>query len=300
MQRLSVFMTGVGAGVLLAVLVVAIFGRWAVHRIIRRARDAERRAKDAERLADLGAMTSGLAHEIKNPLSTIGLNAQLLAEGIEDASLDEETRGRLIRRVGSLRREVERLRGTLSDFLQFAGELRLSRGPADLAQVVDELADFFLPQAEHHGVRMRAEAAGPLWTSIDVPLVKQAILNLLLNAVQAMSPGGSAVPAGTDGRPKELILRAHPGKDPGGTPIVQLHVIDTGPGIPPEAKEKMFQPYFTTKSGGTGLGLPTTRRLIEAHGGRLEVYTELGQGTDFTITLPAEAPPGRTGSATGS
>jgi signal transduction histidine kinase len=292
MQRVSVFMTGVGAGVLLAVLVVAIFGRWAVHRIIRRARDAERRAKDAERLADLGAMTSGLAHEIKNPLSTIGLNAQLLAEGIEDAPLDEETRGRLTRRVGSLRREVERLRGTLSDFLQFAGELRLSRGPADLAQVVDELADFFLPQAEHHGVRMRAESSGPLWTSIDVPLVKQAILNLLLNAVQAMSPGGSGAAANPgEARPKELILRAHAGKDKGGAQTVLLHVIDTGPGITPEAKERMFQPYFTTKSGGTGLGLPTTRRLIEAHGGRLEVYTEVGQGTDFTIILPAEHPP---------
>lgn len=289
MQDAFVFITGMGAGVLVA----AVIARWAIRRIIRRVRTAERRAREAERLADLGAMTSGLAHEIKNPLSTIGLNAQLLAEGIDDAGLDQETRGRLSRRIGSLLREVERLRGILTDFLQFAGELRLNTSPADLAQVVEEIADFFLPQAEHHGVRMRTETGSdPLWATIDVPLVKQAILNLMLNAVQAMSPGGSGSAACSDqARAKELILRAHGGKDHDGRATISLHVIDTGPGILPECTDKIFQPYFTTKSGGTGLGLPTTRRLIEAHGGRLEVYTEAGKGTDFTIILPAGAPP---------
>lgn len=281
----SAFILGLGAGALAA----AAVARWAIRRIIRRVRTAERRARDAERLADLGAMTSGLAHEIKNPLSTIGLNAQLLAEGIDDAALDSETKGRLSRRIGSLRREVERLRGILTDFLQFAGELRLNKAPADLSQVVEELADFFLPQAEHHGVRLRAVAGeGPFMTTIDVPMVKQAILNLMLNAVQAMAPGGpSGPPPAADAPPRELILRTHASKDPDGRPTVLLHVIDTGPGITPDAQAKMFQPYFTTKSGGTGLGLPTTRRLIEAHGGRLEVYTQPGKGTDFTIILPA-------------
>ncbi len=281
----SAFILGLGAGALAA----AAVARWAIRRIIRRVRTAERRARDAERLADLGAMTSGLAHEIKNPLSTIGLNAQLLAEGIDDADLDAETKGRLSRRIGSLRREVERLRGILTDFLQFAGELRLNKAPADLSQVVEELADFFLPQAEHHGVRMRSvPGEGPFMTTIDVPMVKQAILNLMLNAVQAMAPGGpGGPPPAADAPPRELILRTHASKDPDGRPTVLLHVIDTGPGITPDAQAKMFQPYFTTKSGGTGLGLPTTRRLIEAHGGRLEVYTQPGKGTDFTIVLPA-------------
>src|SRR5690606_506265 len=97
---------------------------WSVYRSRRqsaRARSAERRAAAAERMAEVGSMTAGLAHEIKNPLSTIGLNAQLLAEGIEELEIDEEAKGRLSRRIGSLRREVERLRGILSDFLQFAG-----------------------------------------------------------------------------------------------------------------------------------------------------------------------------------
>ena len=115
----------------------------------------------AERLAELGQMTGGLAHEIKNPLSTIGLNAQLLAEGIEDLPEHEPTpkdaRQRLLRRLDSLRRETERLRGILTDFLTYAGELRLDPKPTDLNRIIEELADFFSPQAQHQGVRMRLD-----------------------------------------------------------------------------------------------------------------------------------------------
>ncbi|GMV25281.1 MAG: hypothetical protein AMXMBFR58_13120 [Phycisphaerae bacterium] len=283
MQDSFWFMAGLATGAIVSALVA----RWTLRRIIRRIRAAERRARDAERMADLGSMTSGLAHEIKNPLSTIGLNAQLLAEGIDDAGLDEETRGRLSRRIASLRREIDRLRGILTDFLQFAGEVRLNRTPSDFNLAVDELADFFLPQAEHHQVRMRTELSPvPLWADMDVPLVKQAVLNLMLNAVQAMTEPGRS-----DLSVRELILRSAASHDNDGRPTVELHVIDTGPGIPPEVQARMFQPYFTTKSGGTGLGLATTRRLIEAHGGRLEFYTQPGKGTDFTIVLPSTPPP---------
>ncbi len=298
MDDALVFFLGAAAGGIAAGLIA----RWTIRRIIRRVRAAERRARDAERLADLGAMTSGLAHEIKNPLSTISLNAQLLAEGVEESGLEDEPRGRLTRRISSLRREVERLKGILTDFLQYAGELRLQPAPADLNVMVDELVDFYLPQAEHHGVRLRTDPfPGPLLAEVDVPLVKQAVLNLLLNAVQAMCPGGSPAPGGPEApasgaAPRELILRTHPGKDQDGRPTVNVHVIDTGPGIPAEALARIFQPYFTTKSGGTGLGLPTTRRLIEAHGGRIEVFTEVGKGTDFMIVLPAGTT-GTTGTA---
>lgn len=285
------FITGGVVGSALA----ALIARWMVRRVIRRNRAAERRARDAERLADLGAMTSGLAHEIKNPLSTIGLNAQLLGEAVDESGLDGESRGRLSRRIASLRREVERLKGILSDFLQYAGELRLQPGPADLNQVVDELVDFFLPQAEHHGVRLRADlTGGTVWAEIDVPLIKQAVLNLMLNAVQAMAGPFSADESAAGRHPSnvgELILRTHTGRDTDGSATVILHVIDTGPGIPAEALAKIFQPYFTTKSGGTGLGLPTTRRLIEAHGGRIDVFTQPGKGTDFMVVLPAASPP---------
>ncbi len=225
-------------------------------------------------------MSGGLAHEIKNPLSTIGLNAQLLGEGIEESSLAPDEKSPLTRRIASLRREVDRLRGILSDFLQYAGELRLDRKLSDVNEVVAELVDFFLPQAEKQGVRLRTDLhPGALMASIDAAHVKQALLNLMLNAVQAMGASGSA-PA--EGRPRELILKTLTGRDG----EVQIHVIDTGPGIDPAATAKIFEPYFTTKPGGTGLGLATARRLVEAHEGRLDLFSEPGKGSDFVLCFP--------------
>ncbi|MBX3410178.1 MAG: hypothetical protein KF859_09870 [Phycisphaeraceae bacterium] len=279
------------AGAALGAGAMAAGARWRIRRSLERVRAAERRARGAERLAEIGAMTGGLAHEIKNPLSTIGLNAQLLAEGIDELPQDRpaepEMRQRLLRRVGSLRREVERLRGILTDFLTYAGELRLDPTPTDLNQLVEELADFFLPQAQRQGVRLRTQPSHESLTlSLDGPLIKQALLNLMLNAVQAMS-----VPAGNERAPspRELILRTERYKDRSGETGVRLHMIDTGPGIPADVLPRLFTPYFTTKAGGTGLGLPTTRRIIEAHQGRIDVVTQPGQGTDFAISFPTPA-----------
>lgn len=274
-------------GLVVGALGAGLAALWAFKTQSARIRSAERRARSAERLAELGAMTGGLAHEIKNPLSTVGLNAQLLSEGIEELAISEEEKGRLVRRVQSLRREVERLRGILTDFLQFAGELRLDRKPSDLNTAVEELVDFFLPQAEKSGVRLRSELApGPLIADVDVAHIKQAVLNLLLNATQAM-----ASEQAENTRPRELIVRTSRATDAEKRVVAQLHVIDTGPGMTPETIAKIFRPYFTTKSGGTGLGLPTARRIVEAHEGRLEVHSEPGKGTDFFLTLPINGSP---------
>lgn len=274
MHPVSWALISFGSGVLLA----AACARVLLRRQVAGLRAAQRRALASERMAEIGAMTGGLAHEIKNPLSTIGLNAQLLAEGIDELPVEPEEKGRLSRRVGALKREADRLRGILTDFLQYAGQLRIDPKPSDLNKLVEELADFFMPQAQAQGVRLKLDLAdGPVMAALDVPQVKQAVLNLMLNAVQAMADSSS----------RDLILRTERRSDQDRRPVVALHVIDTGPGIPPESMEKLFQPYFTTKSGGTGLGLPTARRLIEGHEGRLEVRTEPGSGTDFIIVFPA-------------
>ena len=270
---------GFGVGVLMA----AAGANALVRRHLRRVRAAVERARRAERLAEIGSMTRGLAHEIKNPLSTIGLNAQLLAEGIEDLEVAEEARTPLLRRLSTLGREVERLRGILTDFLEYAGELRIEPRMEDLNATIDELVDFFHPQAEQHGVRLRSDLSpGELRAWIDPSHVKQAVLNLMLNAVQAMAKQ-------PEGKPRELILKTAGGQDEERRPVAVLHVIDTGPGIPPAARARIFDPYFTTKSGGSGLGLPTSRRIIEAHGGRIELHTEEGRGTDFVLMLPRDA-----------
>ncbi len=292
------FFVGLGVGV-----GIATAAAWFVQRRqVRRVRAAERRARAAERMAEIGSMTGGLAHEIKNPLSTIGLNAQLLQEAIQEQELPEDERTRLLTRAKSLRRETDRLAGILSDFLEYAGEIRLEREPAELNAVLSELADFFLPEAERHGVRLRIEAAGaPVEAEIDVKRVKQALLNLMLNATQAMHArlresgsasglGGRIVGTGAAG---DLILRAELGRDPDGRRVARMHVIDTGPGIAPETLARIFNPYFTTRAGGSGLGLPTSRRLIEEHGGRIDVHSELDRGSDFAVVIPLEPPAGR-------
>lgn len=267
-------LAGFGGGLLVA----AAAGWWATRVLMRRARQAEGRARAAEHLAEIGSMTGGLAHEIKNPLSTIGMNAQLLAEAVGDLpSVDEQQRGRLVRRAGTLKREVERLGDILSDFLDFAGELRLSPTRVDLNRLVEELADFFLPQAESRGVRIRVDLAEqPAWVHVDAPRLKQAVLNLMLNATQAMADT-------KDATPKELMLRVRHRPRDG---VIEVHVTDTGPGMPEDTAERIFHPYFTTKQGGTGLGLPTSRRIVQASGGELTFTSEMGRGTDFVIALP--------------
>ncbi len=280
-------MTPFALGIFIAAVVLIPLVWFGAKRQAERTRAAERRALAAERMAEIGAMTGGLAHEIKNPLSTIGLNAQLLAEALREWTPADESqaseRDRLIRRIDTLRREADRLRDILAEFLEFAGEMKLEPTESDLNTVVAELVDFYLPQAEHNGVTIRPQLADrPMPARLDVPHFKQAMLNLMINATQAMEADGSS-------RSRELILRTAPGQrsgEWGGEPAWELHVIDTGPGIDDAMLDRIFTPYFTTKSGGSGLGLPTTRRIIEAHDGSIDVHSDPGRGTDFTIRLP--------------
>jgi signal transduction histidine kinase len=272
-------LAGIVIGALAGVLAMRVVRR----RVEHRARRAERRARDAERLAELGRMTSGLAHEIKNPLSTVGLNAQLLAEGIRESAIPPEERDRLLRRLEALSREVERLRGVLSDFLQFAGRVQLDAQPRNLAEIITDLADFFHPQCDQNGVILRTKLPpAPVMARVDESLLKQALLNLMINATQAMAGGELSADGAAGGKPRgELILELQADRDE-----ARIHVIDTGPGIEPGRLDEIFRPYVSGTRGGTGLGLPTARRIIEEHGGTLVAHSEVGRGSDFVIHLP--------------
>mgnify|MGYP001189004309 CR=1 FL=1 len=279
---------GVLIGLGIGVLVTAAAAWVVLRRQLARIRRAERRARAAERMAEIGAMTGGLAHEIKNPLSTIGLNAQLLAESIGELPIPDELRSRLQIRMNALRREVDRLRDILADFLAFAGKVHVEPVKTDLNSLIGELVDFYLPEAERHGVRLRpALWKDPVIATVDPKLIKQALLNLVINATQAIVGRGGAAP----NAPREIILRTGVGREADSGPVAIIHVIDTGPGMDEQTLGRIFTPYFTTKSGGSGLGLPTARRLIEEHGGRIDVHSEVGKGSDFVITLPVTPPP---------
>jgi signal transduction histidine kinase len=276
MQSLAWFFLGLGCGVG-AMVPLAM---WAARRTAQRVRRLEQRARASERLAELGTMTGGLAHEIRNPLSTIGLNLQLLRESVDDAGMDDAVAGRLRRRIDALSSEADRLRAILEDFLRFAGRLQLDFHTVHLNHLIEQLADFYQPQAAASGVQLRCQLSpDDVTVHVDTTLLKQAVLNLLINATQAMVTARYAEQP--HGGAADLIIRTEHHGD-----IAIVHVIDTGPGIPDDMREKVFQPYYSTKKGGTGLGLAITRRIVEEHDGSIAVHSEAGRGTDFTITLP--------------
>lgn len=233
-----------------------------------------------EQYAALAELAGGFIHEIKNHLSTLGLNLQLLAEDFQDPQSHRERRA--LTRVQKLQGECSRLVDIANDFLRFARIRTIEPRPADLGKLIEEMIDFFSPTARAANIEIKSFVAGDLpRVPLDRELFKQALLNLMLNAEQAMPGGG------------ELTIQAIRGQEsggksqePGARGIVCLSLIDTGKGMAPEVMAKVFEPFFSTRPGGTGLGLPTTRKIIEAHGGSIEVQSAVGRGTKFTIRLP--------------
>jgi signal transduction histidine kinase len=218
----------------------------------------------------IAALAGSLAHEIKNPLGTITLNLQLLQEDWTDAETPRERR--TLRKLQILERETERLKQILEDFLRYARPDEMRLEPTDVNALCGELAEFIEPELDRVGVRLLEQyAPGLPRCRADRRLLKQAVLNPILNAQQAMPHGG------------ELILRTS--RSDG---AVRIEIIDTGPGIPEHLREKVFDVFFSTKEAGTGLGLATTRRIVEQHGGSVRLHSEDERGTDLVIELPAD------------
>jgi len=224
-------------------------------------------------LEELSQLTGGLAHEIRNPLSTLRVNLQLLAEDLDELDGGNDHVRRSLTRVRTMQNEVSRLREILDDFIRFVGQHKLSLEIRDINRIIEELVEFYEPQAARKKVRLMTRLhEGPLAAPVDADLIKQALLNLFLNAQQAMPEGG------------DLMVRTQPVGE-----CVRIDVADTGVGIPPEHLEQVFHAYFSTKKNGTGLGLAMTHRIVGEHGGRILVESQPGEGTQFSILLPMDA-----------
>jgi len=245
---------------------------------------ADDAARRAETYAEFAALVGGLAHEIRNPLSTIRLNMELLAEDFESTDPASPTKHRDRRaraKIDLVRQECDRLQKLLGDCLDFARQESLALEPGSLNVEIEQLLDFFAPQARDAGVEVVRYLDPELATvRLDRETFRSAVLNLLLNAVQAMEAGG------------QLVVRTRPA----GLGVV-LELIDTGPGMDAETLAKVFQAFYTTKQGGSGLGLPTARKIIEAHRGTIDVESAPGRGTKVAIWLPAPPRLPTTGSA---
>jgi signal transduction histidine kinase len=234
---------------------------------------SDRSAESIQRLMDqyteIARLAGALAHEIKNPLSTIRLNMELLAEELDDPNNPVHVRAQ--NRLGVMQRECQRLQVFLDDFLNFAKLRRLNLQASDLNHEIDELLDFFEPEAADAGIEL-VRCFGPDVPSVllDREAFRAALWNLVINAKQSMA-GGGQLTVGTLSDGDSVVT----------------YLIDTGCGMDEATAAQMFDAFFSTKPGGSGLGLPTTSKIIEAHGGRIGVESEVGHGTRITVELPA-------------
>ena len=226
----------------------------------------------AERLAAVGRMASSVAHEVRNPLSSIGLNVELLDEPLGRAQWSDPADQREVRElVQSVTREVDRLTELTEHYLRLARLPPPHRAAEDVNALVDGVLAFQAEELERAKVEVRKEPSeGPLLALIDGGQLRQVLLNLVRNAREAMPQGGA------------LTVRAR--RDGA---RVKLELQDTGPGVAEADREKIFEPFFSTKQAGTGLGLSLSRQIVVANGGELAVAAGLGQGALFTLTLPA-------------
>jgi signal transduction histidine kinase len=279
----------------LAILALLLAGGVAAVLLCRKVRQRHSHDTAATDLdGELTRLTGELAHEIRNPLSTIKVNLKLTEEALTDVAsaqtqtaLPDQYRHELasaLRKITVVQKETDRLEQILDGFLRYVRRPDLQPVTMDLNELVGDMIDFYSPQAHSHTLTLRHSlTGGPLTCRIDPGALKQVLLNLFINAQQAMEGGG------------ELMILT---KRRNGLAVLQIN--DTGRGIPAERLPTIFKPYSSSRSDGTGLGLATAKKIIEAHQGTISIHSELGKGTSFTIELPlVDAGPGQS-IATGS
>jgi signal transduction histidine kinase len=235
---------------------------------LRSKRDLEEQLQRAERSAVVGRVASGIAHEIRNPLNFINLSIDHLREAF--APKDEPQRATYTHILMTIKDELARLNRLVSDFLSYGRPAKLKLREIDARALIEEVRDLINTQAEQQGVKVSIEQNGARDAKLygDAEQIKTCFSNLMINAIQAMPDGGA------------LNISLQPDNS-----HLEIKFADTGSGIAPEAMEQIFEPYYSTKDTGIGLGLPLTKKIIEEHGGQIDVESEPNRGTTFTVTL---------------
>lgn len=224
--------------------------------------EIEDQLRRADRLSALGELSAGMAHEIRNPLGSIRGTAEILRDGVaaDDPKLEF---------ADILIREVDRLNKVLEDFLHFAKPAPVEQGRFFANQVVDDVLELTRQQAARNSVEVKVDLADDIEVPGQGEQVKQALLNLVLNALQAMPDGGIL----------EVSTRIF-------TNELHIRVSDNGPGIAQDDRDRIFNPFVTTRETGTGLGLAITQRIVQGHDGHIMLKSTPGQGATFILCLP--------------
>ncbi|HSB80885.1 MAG TPA: ATP-binding protein, partial [Candidatus Methylomirabilis sp.] len=266
---LGLLLVGVGGA-------VAIF--WIQARHLAERRTLEEAMAREQRLSAVGNLAAGVAHEIRNPLNAISIGLQRLRS--EFPPSDPGPRAEYTRFTQIMQSEIVRLNNIVNRFLSLARTARPSLNQEPLAPVLKELITLLSSQAQAQHVRIVEDLhLGEATVRMDRQQLTQAFMNVLLNAIQSMPTGGTAsiradVAAGQSGNPGD------------GESLARISISDTGPGIPAENLDRVFEPYFTTKEDGTGLGLALTHKIIQDHHGSIRAESKAGAGATFVITLP--------------
>lgn len=256
----------IGAGIAALVLSIAFLY---VLRLLHRTRLLEAQAQMDDRLAYVGALAAGLAHEIRNPLNVLSMNLQMLDEEITPLLTGGGGETRLY--LSALQGEIRRLSTLVNNFLSYARPNQPRFERKDLNQILSATAQLVRPEFEAHGITLR-EQLSPFLPQVDLDesLIRQAVMNILMNATHVLKSGGTVTVTTAVGSQGEVIAT----------------IQDDGPGIKGEDKERVFDVFYSSRGGGTGLGLPIAARIMEAHGGTIAVESEPGEGARFILELP--------------
>jgi len=220
----------------------------------------------SEKLAALGQLAAGIAHEIRNPLTSINILIHSMRERLPSGNSQQED-------LKVIEEEIHRMDEMINQFLRFAKPASPFLEKTDTLSIFEEILQLLRPQIEKHHIVVEREFHALPMTLIDREQMKQAVLNLLLNAIQAMPEGGQLTLSGRNSEDGQWI---------------QLSVQDSGVGISSDDIGKLFDPFFSTKEGGIGLGLSITHRIIDQHHGKIEVESTPENGTLFTVWLPID------------
>lgn len=260
------------------IVLAGLFSLWFVFqnqkRHLARIEEMRKRLEQSERLSSLGQLAAGVAHEIRNPLNAISMASQRLQREYLPREQDKiQEFGRL---TGVIRDEIRRLNVIIEDFLTFSRSRRLELREFSLTEVVDKLVRLMGEEAAARGISLSLKSDQvPLMVPMDVDKLQQALINIIKNAMESIAGVGTV----------DIVIEKQAGQR------AMIRISDTGSGLTPEEVEKIFNPDYTTKEKGLGLGLPIAHEIIRGHGGTTSVQSTLGQGTTFEIVLPTKSLP---------
>ena len=229
-------------------------------RLVQREREIQ-----VEKLTAMQTLTAGLAHETRNPLNAAKLQLEVLQRRL--ARTDDD--GHLLETAALVGHEIERVNKLLSEFLAFARPAQLATRRHDVADIVRGVVEREQALAHQHGAALELAPGPAVYADVDAAKIFQVVMNLVRNAIEAVPPGGHVSVAVTDGDGQ-----------------ARVRVKDDGPGIPEALQARIYEPFFTTKAEGTGMGMAIVHTLVRLHGGSIELASELGHGAEFTVTLP--------------